>query len=663
MVKHFKQTGEYYPVMGRPTRLDTAALERLSAIVTDYATATAALSGAAFAKLVHAEEKQVAKRRGKRLVTSSIDIGYARRLVKRYLKTRKDSSNQTYRRAEAGADVRNFLSCICGLKSVLFEDPMDDHSKHIPAHLICNMDATGLTLKTGGCDFGAKVITSEKAERKMKKQHRSTAAIDDESMTKVYVPSYFVTTASGQLLVSAYLIKDESVEGDGWKSFEAQGLNNTGSGAQGGRGHVFVMNAKFNEKKWVKHFIVDIVRPAMLANRISDGQQDNEKQRCLLTLDGGMPQVQAFFDAATHKLFENDAISTLKYPASCSGFLQSNDPSRAFPLAKRFCNKMLNLTYAAVEGRSFDVPAYYPALEEWLCDSNLTPFKLRAKKQLILDFFKHLPTILQSSFTVKVVKKGYEVGGINPWNPQQILEQCTSWDEMSEAEVEAVLDAVEPLTQEFMTSDWTTEKKMDELKVPVLKDEKIQWLDEAAYKAKKMHRNEKQLNELIENRQRAMLLTGAAALQRRTEKLEAIKQHELQKKAAANAKKAELKAKKAEAIAKKVELEAKKVAAAAAAVEKERVKADKLKAQAEKKRANNQGKPQQAKPKGASHTHKKGGSAAVQLQCLICFRDYDQFTKLQQMKWQECPGCHFQACHDHEASLQQHMLFCKKLKH
>ena len=82
-VKHFKQTGEYYPVMGRPTRLDTAALERLSAVVTDYATATAALSGAAFAKLVHAEEKQVAKRRGKRLVTSSIDIGYARRLVKR----------------------------------------------------------------------------------------------------------------------------------------------------------------------------------------------------------------------------------------------------------------------------------------------------------------------------------------------------------------------------------------------------------------------------------------------------------------------------------------------------------------------------------------------------------------------------------------------------
>lgn len=666
-VKHFKQTGEVYRTSGRPPRLPKASIEKLSKIVTNYSKLQAALVTPRFAELVREEEKLLASKNGKRVDKVKIDIEYARRLVKIHWKTKYKgklgASVQSRRRAEAAHDPRNFLSCICMFKSTLFDDPMDEKSPHIPAHLITNVDATGLTLTSEGCDFVGEVITTEEASIKLEQQHRGTTKLSGEAISRVYVPSYFVTTASGQLLVSAYLIKDDSVEGTGWDMFRAQGLNNTGGGAAGGFGCIYVMNKKFDEKKWIRHFIVDIIVPAMIANQVQhegDHQQGNVKQRCLLTLDGDIPQVEIFFDKETHKLFAENGIEVAKFPAATSGYLQPNDVMRAFPLAKRFVKQLADLKYAEVAGKSLDMPAYYSALEKWLVDQDLALFRLRDKKQLILQFFKHLPTILHSSFTVKVVKKGYETCGINPFDHVKIMEQCSAWDDMTDKEVQSVLNAIEPLTQEFMTADWTTEKKMDELMVPVLTDEQKQWFENATEQSKKAKRQTKPLNEMIASRQRAMLLTGHAALQRRSQvaldKLNALKEKEFKKKAAEIAKKYAEENKVAaqeEKIKKKaMNILLKKVAK----VVDNEAKQDAQQAKQKQQKAQ----PQPIKP--VKRAAKKVVIGIVQVKCLICSRSYDEFNKYQQQKWNQCNGCNVHFCQDHLDSMSGHVKFCKKAK-
>lgn len=178
----------------------------------------------------------------------------------------------------------------------------------------------------------------------------------------------------------------------------------------------------------------------------------------------------------------------------------------------------------------------------------------------------------------------------------------------------------------------------------------------ATEQSKKSKRQQKSLNEMMASRQRAMLLTGHEALKRRSEivldKLNALQEKLAKKKAAEIAKKQAEDEKQQKIKEKQTKLQKQQA-------DKEKANAakqDKLKQQEKRKKR----KAESKQP--AIHAAKKATIGIVPVKCLICSRTYDEFSKFQQAKWNQCNGCKVHFCQDHLDSMSGHVKFCKKAK-
>jgi hypothetical protein len=172
---------------------------------------------------------------------------------------------------------------------------------------------------------------------------------------------------------------------------------------------------------------------------LSSSTSDNEP--ILLTLDGDYSQIEATFRCALDICAEHN-IEVLKFPGGTSLMYQPNDLMRSHQILKSVVKSMMS---KAAKGR-----ALYKEFE----DCEMDPIALRVERLLFglhmpkasrdcfVNFFRILPLLLQKAFTMDVIRKGWKLSGLVPFDVEQIFQQCSAWHDCSHDEALAIMDAI-----------------------------------------------------------------------------------------------------------------------------------------------------------------------------------------------------------------------------
>lgn len=590
-MERFRNTGSYEGVSGKPAMLSQMELIPLRELAHQRGLVGNHMTSKETVKKVGEMVQQRAAAEGRNpdgaIVSERATNAFLRKNNFKFV-TAANTSTQTLRRAESGSDVRNHASLAAALRANLFANPLGDAplTYCVPPTNVFNLDALGLKLASDGAQVETLVSTPETLEE-LNRRHADAARIGTGKRT-LYTPSvYLLSNAAGAVPTVVFLLKDKKLTSTGSKVFRSDSLNNIGSANRSGSIYIAATTTKyFNEKEFMTKMIEEDFIPAMK-------QVAHKDAPILLLLDGDIPQVQATFQPKVHALFATERISVLKLPAACSHTTQPNDLSRMHPnLRKATDNVMKEMKNSQSSKKIEPIPDYFPALETWLNTNS----KLGSDvKQLVTHFFKHAPSVLSRSLAPGTVMSGYTTTGIYPYDHVKILMQCTTFPQMTGETAAVIKNALIPMTSEFMKEGWCNEQVMDELKIPSreeVSDEFKEILEiEQELQNKTKKKKKKSLNEMVEWRQRTMMLSHSRTQQRRQHQQDAEEAAKRQKVEEKEQKKQETELRKRQKVEekekKKQETELKKVAAA-------KQKMDKLQEKQQKQQQQQQQQKQEA---------------------------------------------------------------------
>ena len=483
-----------------------------------------------------------------------------------------------------------------------------------------------------------RLVTTPAVQQKMKSQHRDSAAAGKSDSDFLRSTSFFLTSASGELVLSIFLLKDSTSTDGKWVRFDADGLNSSGGGHSGRKGHIYIIpdgsQSAFDEKKWLEEVFTELVVPALEVNAQSDAE--GQRPRSVMLLNGDIPQVQILDNKAMVKLFTDRNIEVGKLPAGTSMAMQPNDVMRAHALLKAWGTKIDRIPYID-DLQSMTTPTYYSDFHKWVNNESKL-MRTQGSKNLIQQFFCRAPTVLARSFSVAVVQKGWEKTGFSPFNMETTMSGCSSWAQMSKQTTAQVWNAMDAVTIHFAEHDWTTENIMDEYHIPITDGEAEDYADNVNAELTAAKKKKKSLNELSTWRQRAVCLTGCHFMVRRRQKIIADEAAEVAKQENKALQATEKERQKAAALTAKKQKE-EEIAAAKIAKqqEKEQKAADAAARKLEEAKARDEQKLKVAAERATVVSAQKKKRKAESSACNHCSAEWPTYEENQQRQWTECP--------------------------
>jgi hypothetical protein len=113
-----------------------------------------------------------------------------------------------------------------------------------------------------------------------------------------------------------------------------------------------------------------------------------------------------------------------------------------------------------------DAP-YIATVEKMLTENRIES----ASKKCFLNYFKQLPNILSKAFTRSNIKSGWTASGICPPDPHQILANCTQLRDMSQNDINNLLDALPDLIEKARLNGILTDEDITEMVVNLCEQE------------------------------------------------------------------------------------------------------------------------------------------------------------------------------------------------
>ena len=218
----------------------------------------------------------------------------------------------------------------------------------------------------------------------------------------------------------------------------------------------------------------------------------------IISFDGEQQYLNAMLESYTTLIADDPTLGEtilLKYAASCSKTQQPADVAPVFMVQKTIAQKK-------VCSLAPDVDPPYMGRVEMLLKSMKS-----ASRKTYLDFIRHVEDFLETSFPSYNIRQGWRVAGIWPHENRHILGRCPTFQQLDEAQREAILASISKLAPRMLANGQLTDVEiqaavgaavdLDGL-LPVVEDD-----DPDARKSKKP------LHQLVINRRRALLLTSA----------------------------------------------------------------------------------------------------------------------------------------------------------
>lgn len=139
-------------------------------------------------------------------------------------------------------------------------------------------------------------------------------------------------------------------------------------------------------------------------------------------------------------------IELMKHAASCSRIQQACDVSKSFLITRQMAN---------IDHGFPDAP-YTKHLESILkeCDA--------ASRRTFIAFLRQAVYIFDKAFAAPIIQQGWKTAGIVPFNPDTILQRCTSYSKMTADQGKCLRDMIPAVIAEASVTGEVSDKFMQD---------------------------------------------------------------------------------------------------------------------------------------------------------------------------------------------------------
>lgn len=162
----------------------------------------------------------------------------------------------------------------------------------------------------------------------------------------------------------------------------------------------------------------------------------DDRMFTLLTLDGELPQVNAYLDAP-EVYFEN-GISVFKFSAACSKKQQPNDCMKSFQIVKKYYRSRKS---KIVNEKNVQYADYVVLVKNHLEKAGID----KNSVETFVRFVGQLPTVLSSAFSIHNIQDGWAIsglGGPQGFDCRKIMSQWTGWNNLNLEEQNLVVEKI-----------------------------------------------------------------------------------------------------------------------------------------------------------------------------------------------------------------------------
>lgn len=182
------------------------------------------------------------------------------------------------------------------------------------------------------------------------------------------------------------------------------------------------------------------------------------KRRSLLLMDGEKFQLQATVNHATNFIEEN--IGVVKFPSARSMDFQPNDKMRSFGMLKAY-----------LKSKKFHSQETSVVTDEDLriFDAKLSSIGMdKASRATYLEYFKQLPCLISSAYSIGVVQAGWKGTGLCPLNLNVIFRQNPCFEKLTIDQKTQIVRASLRLSEDIAATGKISDKKLHDTIHPIV---------------------------------------------------------------------------------------------------------------------------------------------------------------------------------------------------
>lgn len=488
--KNFHKEKVFTQTRGRPLLVSLHRGEEVKRIVGEANKKKKSLTFGEFSNILRVKAKESAHDRGD--TGLGIHSRMSPRTVKAYknllgLKAEKGQITTEARRV-ASLDIRNFISMavmnhVCG--------------EGISWHCMGNMDATQFVLNFTNA---SKLIS-------VKKSNESPTIRVGNNDLDLFIKQYFLVSASGFLAQPLFIVAWDTLEDNDTIILKIPGLSFSYSGNLSGY-LIFMKTRTANEnfnRFLFQTYVVDFIQECR--GRVGDVEKKNS---FYLVIDGEASQLNALDIEEVIKIISDNNIDIGKGPASCSGVCGN----------ALDCGNLFKATKNSIKGKEGVGQGESPnsELESTIIQEinkneklNKIPMEKKSKVSKAIVYLLHKE---MGILTFDIIKNGFKRIGMIPEYPgcsltnfsllDRTLSCCPSRKDIRPNEMKMIHEKFLTLVKFFEERGEITEKEFN--------DQGIRKYEEEEDSEEKKKKNN---NDLVLHRQRAVLLTKEASIQRR----------------------------------------------------------------------------------------------------------------------------------------------------
>ena len=415
---------------------------------------------------------------------------------------------------QVAADPRNAMSIaavIGGLQKTLGEA--------INPRLLVNIDVTSVMIE----DKQEPIMMAAGSAERLKQDHKNAAGTHTTAKTRC-LSLLACTSAAGSLVCAGIFLKDETFKTITTVEVSKQNRQFTTETylwlQLDKELHIWVVLIPTTKTSMVDVFttcIREIIVPRLQQIRAEVVQSDEEmdavalkmgrpsphapaarpRPRILITLDGEHDNLLALQNELVDRPptdLEDLGIEIVKFAAAASKIQQPCDVAASFRILKQL-----------IQVDQEHTPPYWAKRMEEVILADLG----KASRETLLRVFVKLPSVIATAFQRKHVAKGWELAGIHPFNTQKILQRCTTWTQLSDAQAAAILGAMDKLMDQASRDGEVHDATMQAMVGAAINFD--DWL--AKYTGKQKSTG-MPLSMMVPNRRRALWFNNRDVLQR-----------------------------------------------------------------------------------------------------------------------------------------------------
>ena len=343
---------------------------------------------------------------------------------------------KTDARAREEASLRNFVSLATAVEAV---------STKIDPHLHFNMDATQISVDdaaSGGNMWHSKPI-----------EDMSKLSTRGHGKTPFGIKYFCLGSAAGMIANPVLVVACPSMKAEEMAPFKVPGLS--GSNQSGSFGWLVCMQTRQPNAKFMDWITEKVIIPFVEEQRDNfelyfDGDK-SKPMPALMHLDGEEIQMQIFDSERLRGMLLAANIQVIKGSASTTAKTQALDVGFTFALLKKAV-KYSGLVYT--DGSAFE-KILRRILTELGMDGGMRTKAVHALQKATLA--------LKEIMNIKVIKKGFKMVGLHPYNRALILKRCTV--PPTATDMDAIEAGMETLVREFRDIGHNLESTFDMLNI------------------------------------------------------------------------------------------------------------------------------------------------------------------------------------------------------